>query len=195
MPLLVDSIPALPPLATVTDLPTVWQAHADAQTALEVASSAIRDAADSSITAVTGTIVVPAPSGRLLTLPGPVRDVVEVLVDGTAVTDYRNVGNGLWRRYGWSYEPVDVAITATFGIATFPPDITDMCVQLAVAWLRHRDEGGGSTAGLKNVRLDDAAEGYTDEAAGQVSPVFIPEVTRNWLRARFGGGATVVETL
>lgn len=187
---------ALAPLASTTDLPTVWRTHADAEKALGVASAAIRDAAGNAIGEVTGTVTVPAPlSGRLLALPGPVRNVTAVTVDGTAVTDYRNVGNGLWRPCGWACEPVDVAVTATFGLGEVPMDIEDMCVQLAVAWLRHRDEGGGSTAGLKSVRLDDGAEAYTDEAAGQISPVFIPEVTRNWLRARFSGGVEVVETL
>lgn len=187
---------ALASLAAVADLPTARQSDPDAQRALDVASSAIRDAAGSAIGEVVGTVEVPAPSGRLLTLPGPVRDVTAVTVDGTPVTDYRNVGNGLWRSCGWASEPVAVSVSATFGLGEVPADVADMCVQLAVAWLRHRDEGGGSTAGLKNVRIDDAAEGYTDEAAGQVSPVYIPEVTRNWLRARFGGGGVqVVESL
>lgn len=186
---------ALAPLAVVTDLPLVWRTHVDNVTALDIASAAIREAAGSAIGEVVGTVTVPAPTGRLLSLPGPIRSVTAVTVDGTAVTDYRNVGNGLWRRYGWHCEPVEVSVTATFGLGEVPGDIADMCAQLAVAWLQNRDEGAGSTAGLKSVRIDDAAETYSDEAAGHVSPVFIPEVTRNWLRARFSGGVTVVETL
>ncbi|MDF1603394.1 hypothetical protein [Nocardioides sp. YIM 152315] len=185
---------ALDPLASVADLPDAWVDSADADRALAVASSAIRDAAGCAIGETTGTVTVPAPSGRLLALPGPVRDVTAVTIDGTAVTDYRNVGNGLWRRCGWACEPVDVTVTATFGLGAVPDDIAEMCVDLAIAWLQHRETGGGSTAGLKSVRIDDAAESYTDEAAGQVSPLFIPEVTRNWLRARFSGGVAVVET-
>jgi hypothetical protein len=75
-----------------------------------------------------------------------------------------------------------------------PADIVDLTAQLATAWLRHQSEGGGSTAGLTSARLDDAAETYSAESAGQVSPVYIPAVTRQWLAARFGGGAMVVET-
>jgi hypothetical protein len=53
----------------------------------------------------------------------------------------------------------------------------------------------GSTAGLVAVSIDDAREQYTEEHAGQVSPVYIPKVTRDWLRSRFSGGAFVVESL
>jgi hypothetical protein len=86
-------------------------------------------------------------------------------------------------------------VTFTHGLAVVPADIVDLTCVLAKAWLDHVADGGTSTAGLKSVRIDDAAEGYTDEAAGQVSPVFIPEVTRRWLAARFSGGVAVVETL
>lgn len=187
---------ALASLASTADLPAVWLTADDTQKALDVASAAIRDAARGPIGEVVGTVSAIAPTGRLLSLPGPVRDVTAVTIDGTAVTDYQNVISGLWRSCGWGCEPVPVLVTGTFGLPEVPADIVDLCVQLAVAWLQHRSEGGGSTAGLKSVRLDDAAEAYTDEAAGQVSPVYIPEVTHQWLAARFGGGSVVVvETL
>lgn len=186
---------ALAPLAEATDLPTVWQDHDDAERALEVASASVRDAAGVPISEVEATVTTPAPvSGQILSLPGPITAVESVLIDGEAVTDYQNLGNGLWRRR-WACEPVPVTVTATFGLTEVPADIVDLTCQLAVAWLRHNDEGGGSTAGLTSVRLDDAAEAYSDESAGQVSPTYIPEVTRNWLSARFGGGIFVVEML
>lgn len=185
----------LAPLADVADLPTAWQTHDDADRALEVASAAIRDAAGVAIGELEATIVVPAPAGTLLTLPGPITAVETVLIDDIAVTDYRMVGNGLWRRYGWACEPVPVTITYTFGLGEVPADIVGMCADLAAAWLQHRDSGGAATPGVTSARIDDTAETYSDESAGQVSPVFIPEVTRNWLAARFGGGAAVVETL
>lgn len=186
---------SLAPLATVADLPTVWRDHPDASRALGVASAAIRDAAQVPISAHTATVRLAASSGPLLALPGPVTAVDTVLLDGTEVTDYEWLVNGLWRRGGWGCEPVPVTVTYTFGLTAVPDDIVDMTVQLAVAWLLHSEEGGGSTAGLKSARLDDAAEAYTDESAGQVSPVFIPDATRNWLARRFGGGVVVVETL
>lgn len=186
---------ALTPLAAAADLPSVWQGDPDAAKALGIASSLIRDAAGGPIAETTGTLTVPAPGGRLLTLPGPITAVTAVTVDGSPVSDYRNVGNGLWRRNGWGCEPVPVAVTGTFGLGEVPADIVDLCVQLAVAWLHHRDEGGGSTAGLGSARLDDGAETYTGERAGQVTPVYLPATTREWLAARFGGSGAVVETL
>jgi hypothetical protein len=186
---------ALDPLATTADLSARGITTGNVSLALSVASAAIRDAAGASIGPVTGTVIVPAPRGSLLLLPGPVSAVTEVLVDGTAVTDYKNLGNGLWRRCGWGCEPVPVSGTATFGLAAVPEDIVNLTCDLAKAWLDHAAAGGGSTAGLKSASIDDASESYTDEAAGQVSPVFLPKVTRNWLAARFGGGPVVVETL
>lgn len=200
---------ALDSLAGVVDLPEVWQADDNAQRALDVASAAIRDAAGVPISQVTATVTIPAPMGRLLTLPAPLTAVTAVSIDGRVLTstDYRVLGNGLWRRQGWSrtcqtgwgdaydHDPAPVAVSCTFGLPESPVDVADLCVQLATAWLQHQSDGGGSTAGLTSVKLDDAAEAYTAEASGQVSPVFIPEVTRNWLARRFGGGAFVVEML
>lgn len=185
---------ALAPLATVADLPDQWQAHAKADRALTVASSAIREAAGAAISEVVGTVTVPAPAGKVLTLPGSVRNVTAVSIDGTTVSDFYEVGNGLWRAQGWGYQPVPVTVSATFGAAEVPDDIVDMTCQLAVSWLRHDDEGGGSTAGLTGAGIDDANERYSEEAAGQVSPVFIPEVTRAWLRSRFSTNVVVVES-
>lgn len=186
---------ALSPLASTADLTARGITTGSVALALSVASSTIRDAAGSAISSVTGTVVVPAPSGRMLTLPGPVSNVTAVLIDSTAVTDYENLGNALWRRCGWSCEPVPVSVTATFGLAAVPDDIVDLTCMLAKAWLDHVAAGGGSVAGLTSAKLDDAAEGYSDEFAGQVSPIYIPDVTRRWLSARFGGGVAVVETL
>lgn len=186
----------LAPLADVADLPTGWIDHPDVTRALEVASSAIREAAGVPIDQQTATVRVMAGRGSLLRLPGPITSVASVSINGRDATDYTWLPEGLWRRHGWGCDPTPVTVTYTFGLADVPPDIADMAVQLATAWLLHRDEGGGSTAGLKSARVDDAAEGYTDEAAGQVSPVYIPEVTRNWLQHRFNSsGVTVVETL
>lgn len=186
---------ALASLAAVADLPTAWQGNEDAQRALDVASSAIREAAGSAIGVLTSVITVTSTSGKLLRLPGPVGAVTAVLIDGHAVTDYRPLPEGLWRNCGWTRGcgPVVVTVSLTHGLAAVPTDIADMCARLAAAWLADQEEGGGSTAGLTSVKLDDAAETYSDESAGHVSPVFIPDVDRRWLAARFGGGVAVVE--
>lgn len=191
---------ALAPLADTSDLPTAWSGNGEAARALDVASAAIRDAAGNTISAATSTVVVHGGSGQILGLPGPVTAVASVLFDGSALASdcYEVLPNGLWRRAGWAEcgRPVPVTVTYTHGLTAVPADIVDLTCLLAVAWLEHRTNGGGSsTAGLKDARIDDAAEGYTDERAGQVSPVYIPEATRNWLAGRFGGGVEVVEFL
>lgn len=163
--------------------------------ALTVASAAIRDAAGAAIGALSSTVTVPAPKGRLLSLPGPITEIVSVSIDGTAVTNFETLPNGIYRHCGWGSQPVPVTVEYDHGLAAVPVDIVDLTCQLAIAWLNHTAEGGGSTAGLESVKLDDAAESYTAEAAGQISPVYIPKVTRDWLAARFGGGVYVVETL
>lgn len=185
----------LAPLASASDLAARGITDGRAATALEVASAAIRDAAGVPISVTTATVVVTGGPENVLTLPGPVRSVASVAVDGVTVTDFQRLPAGLWRSCGWGCEPVPVSVTFTFGLDAVPADVVDLCCQLAIAWLAHTSEGGGSTAGLKSVRIDDAAEAYSDEAAGQVSPVFIPEVTRQWLRSRFGSSAVVVGTL
>jgi hypothetical protein len=184
-------------LAGPADLPFIWQSDPDAQTALDVASAAIRDAAGSAIGVLTSTVTVTGHEGRMLRLPGPVTAVTAVAIDGRSVTDYKAIPEGLWRHCGWTWGcgPVPVTVTLTHGLAEVPADIVDMCAQLAAAWLQHNESGGGSTAGLKAAAIDDASETYTDESAGQISPVFIPKATRDWLAARFGGGPAVVESV
>lgn len=162
------------------------------QTALKVASAAVRDAAGAVIGAVTSTLTLNALHDTFLPLPGPITAVSSVTVNGAAVTAYTIEDGGLSLDGGWGAG--DISVTFTHGLPTVPDDIVDLTCNLAIAWLNHAALGAGSTAGLESVRIDDAAESYTDEAAGQVSPVFIPAVTRAWLAARFGGGATVVQT-
>lgn len=189
---------ALATLAVAADLSPHDAAYTPGKVerALAVASAAVRDAAGVSISTLTSTVKVSAPGGRLLTLPGPVTAIASVSVGGSAVTDYVPQPNGVYRHGGWGSQPVEVTVEYTHGLPAVPVDIVDLTTQLAIAWLKHDAEGGGSTAGLQSVAIDDAKEGYTDEAAGQVSPVFIPEITRQWLARRFGGGgAVVVETL
>lgn len=180
------------PLATVADLSERGIVDDRAATALAVASAAIREAADAVISEATSTLTLRARHETFLPLPGPITAVASVTLGGAAVTAHEIDGDGLYLGSGWGRG--DIVVTFTHGLPEVPADIVDLTCNLAKAWLDHATEGGGSTAGLSSVRLDDAAESYTDEHAGQVSPVFIPEITRNWLRARFGGGAAVVGT-
>jgi hypothetical protein len=182
------------PLATEADLLARWPLLDDAQTttALAVASDLVRDAAGAVISATTSTLTFNAQHDTFLRLPGPVTAVTSVTVAGVDVTGYDIEADGL--HYGRGWASGTIVITFTHGLPEVPADIVDLTCNLAKAWLDHVREGGGSTAGLTSVRLDDGAEGYSDESAGQVSPVFVPDVTRQWLRARFGGGAAVVGT-
>lgn len=186
---------ALASLATVADLSARNITGTPAELALSIASAAIRDAAGALISQDTSTVVVNAGRGNLLTLPGPVTAVASVAVAGSTVTDYEILPNGLWRARGWGSAPARVVVTYTHGLAAVPADIVDLTCTLAKAWLDHTAAGSASTSGLKSVRLDDAAETYTDEQAGALSATHIPAVTRAWLASRFGSAIAVVETL
>lgn len=184
-------------LATEADLSERDVTDGDLYMALAVASSLIRDAAGCSISEETSTVTVTGSRSKLLSLPGPVTAVSSVAIGTSAVTDYMTLPNGLYRACGWAdlCDIAQVTVTYTHGLATVPDDIVDLTCNLAKAWLDHAAAGGGSTAGLNQVAIDDAREGYTDEAAGQISPVYIPQATRDWLGRRFGGSVAVVETL
>lgn len=183
---------ALAPLATVADLADRGILDGYREVALKVASAAVREAADAVISQTTTTMTLTARHDTHLALPGPITAVSSITMAGAAVTGYTIEPDGLTYCRGWGSG--NVVVTFTHGLAEVPDDIVDLTCSLAKAWLDHVAAGGGSIAGLASVRLDDAAESYTDEAAGQVSPVFIPAITRTHLRARFGGGAKVVST-
>ena len=197
---------ALPPLATTMDLPAKWQSHPLAARALLISSAAIRDAAGSVIGRVTATIKCDGTEIPILRLPGPISSVDSVTIDGKPVTDYRQIAEGLYRRRGWTHgyhltpdfdEFSEVLVTLTFGLGVVPDDIVDLCARLGATWLADQEAGAISMAGVTAVKIDDGSENYTDEAAGQISPIQIPEVTARWLASRFGGGssATVVQVI
>lgn len=187
---------ALSPLATLTDLLTRGVDPSDpdrALAALDSASEAVRDAAGSPIVATTATISLPAPSpcNQWLDLPGPVSAVALVEVDGEAFTDYVRQGSSLWARGGWrtTWEPVNVDVTLTFGLAEVPADVVNLVCDLAQASLLQE---APVPAGVTSIAIDDYRESYATGADAQVSVFEIPERTRAWLRQRFGATAFVV---
>lgn len=200
---------ALDSLATSSDLTARGIASdADDSTALAVASSAIRNAADNCISQQTSTVTVEAPRGHLLRLPSPVTDVSSVTVNGiiwTEGVDFLVTSEGLYSvSPSWSTSflppygvgadlPVPVVVTFTHGLTTVPPDIVDLCCALAASWKKSKTDGFEADAGVASFRVDDYQEVATSEASGQASPVWIPETTRAELRARFGSGATSME--
>ncbi|MFE3382899.1 hypothetical protein, partial [Streptomyces anulatus] len=125
---------ALTPLAAVADLTarglTVDPSEAAVVgTFLEVASSAVRDAAGCPISQTTSTVVLEGEADARLRLPGPpVTAVATVLLDGAAVTDWRLTGGRLWRAAGWAGAsgPSEVTVTYTHGLPTVPADIVDL---------------------------------------------------------------------
>lgn len=93
------------PADLATRLNTTFTAGqtAQAQMLLDEASSLIRALTGQTLTIVTGdTITVEAPTGAWLDLPQrPVTNVESVSSDDVPVTDFKVIGNRLWRVGGW----------------------------------------------------------------------------------------------
>jgi hypothetical protein len=166
---------------------------------LASASAAVRDAAGVPITEITATIVLSTPEGRRLRLPGPVRSVAAVLLDGEALTDWTLRGGDLWRAEGWQCRgdiPSEAEVTLTFGLPEVPADIVDLVCLLVGAGVKLAAEEYAARAGVIGVteRVDDYQYGvqYAQGEAATVSPMELPERTRAMLARRFGGGATMV---
>ena len=165
----------------------------DLDHALAVASYLVREAAGSAISSVTSTVTLPAPWGEFLYLPKPITAVTSVAVEGAAVTGYKIRVDHLYLKAGWANQDGDdVEVTFTHGYATVPGDVVDLTVQIALEWLAYSNEGGGSTAGIQSVKIDDAAETYTVEHAARLYPVYVPDQTAIDLRRRFGAGGPAV---
>lgn len=169
----------------------------DVQVLLRSASSAIRDAAGSSISRSTTTVKLPGSSEQWLAVPlQPANAVTDVEIDGTAVTDFTFMGDRLWRASGWrnGYAPVLVELTVDHGYDAVPDDIVDLCCSLVAASIAAMEDGYDPKRGLANVRIDDYSEGYFKGEDEVVNPLDLPERTRAWLRSRFGSQAHVIGT-
>lgn len=177
----------------------------DAATILASASESVRDAAGCPILSTTSTVSLVIDDCSWIDLPGgPVTDVTSVSIDGVAVsqsvlTDTNwSVG---WRRLGDALLltgvtvaalPATATITYTHGYATVPADIVDLVC--GVAAMAFRQDGDYGAAGRESsVRLGEYAESEKVPAGAESpSPVAIPDVVRNRLRARFGTSVAVV---
>lgn len=193
---------ALQDIATVADLTArnvAVPAGVDAGSFLEAAQDAVRDAAGVPITRETFTVTIGGRPDEWLPLPGqPVVSVTGVLIDGAAVTDWKLVDGQLWRADGWQTrcdEPSNVTATITGGLAAPPKDIVDLVCSLAGLGMSKAASGEYASVGdLVSVSIDDFTEqhgnyGAKDRRAG---PLELPPATRDWLAARFGGGAEFV---
>lgn len=196
---------ALDPLATLANLAARGLTVAAgtettvATTYLDVASTAVREAAGVPISQTTSTVVLEGPVTEWLTLPGPpIISVASVEIDGEAVTDWRLRSHRLWRACGWSptCEPSEVEVTQTHGLNPVPSDIVDLVCRItgtALADYRADPEGAGLAAGdIRSERIGDYSVTYGD--AGLITAMELPDYLCERLAARFGGGATIVRS-
>jgi hypothetical protein len=183
-------------LATASDLAALLQQDVDTSTAtllIEMATAVVQQACGGQrIIQVAGDIItLGGYSDSWLDLPQiPVTAVASVVLDGvtlTVNTDYKLVGNRLWRRYGWQgnlgwpwdwpgtwqsssippgypvQEPSTVVVTYTHGYATGSQDL-----QLARSAVLTLAKGGYSTpGGASSESIDDYSVTY-DAMAGRM---------------------------
>ncbi|MDQ0829536.1 hypothetical protein QF032_001380 [Streptomyces achromogenes] len=168
-----------------------------AETYLDVASTAVREAAGVPISQTASTVTLEGPASEWLTLPGPpIISVASVAVDGEAVTDWRLSSHRLWRACGWSpgCGPAEVEVTQTHGLADVPADIVDLVCRItgtALADYRADSEGAGVAAGdVRAERIGDYSVTYGGE--GLITSMELPAYLRERLAARFGGGAALL---
>lgn len=169
-------------------------------TMLDVASATIREAAGAPISRETSTVVLTCWGDSFLRLPGvPVVSVASVLVEGTAMTDFKLVdGSALWRSQGWGQplRPVTVTVTLTHGLTLVPADIVDLACNLTAAGIAEAATlaaGGFFDPRVMVESIDDYRVQFTEGAAAVASVFDLPAGTRSRLRSRFGGGVGVVE--
>jgi hypothetical protein len=185
---------ALAPLASVADLEargvTVDPSEVDAVSLyLDVASTLVRDAAGSPISAAVSTVKLEGRGSRLLLPGGPVTGVSAVLEDGVAVSDYRLLSGALTRACGFA-EGREYEVTYTHGLPAVPADIVDMVCRLAGQELAALRSGETASRPLKTERIGDYSVGYdTDVDSGTM---LLTDFQRARLAARFGGGAGMV---
>lgn len=195
---------ALTTLATVADLEARGLAVEAGETAmvavyLDVASTAVREAAGCPISQTTSTLTLEGEADQRLRLPGPpVTAVALVELDGVAITDWRLRSGTLWRAAGWTAAdgPSEVEVTYTHGLPTVPADIVDLVCRIAAATLvayRAEDDGTGLAArDVRQERIGDYSVTYGDD--GLITEMELPGYLRERLAARFGGGASLVRS-
>jgi hypothetical protein len=186
---------ALTPLATAADLTdrNILIENPDTQNALLAsASSAIRDAAGAPISQVTTTVELEGTCESWLSFPLPIVAVSSITLNETTVEGWKLRSGRLWCGRGWNAGyGNDFSITGTFGLAEVPADIVDLTCSLVAAGKAAIADGYDPQRGLISLSIDDYREGYAKGDDEIVNPMELPERTRRWLRARFGGGTYV----
>ncbi len=183
---------ALAPLALRADFEAACRPVPDGiDSALEAASDAVRAAAGVPIARTSSTVRVLGGPSRLLSLPGPVVSVDEVIVDGSPVTDYRVWPDGLRRACGWGHDLSEVEVTMTFGYDPVPADIVELVCELASLALA-REAAPDPSVQSRSESLDDYRGSVTYETGGGFTSELVPAATRRSLRERFSGGVWVI---
>ncbi len=81
-----------------------------------------------------------------LRLPGPINELRSVSIDGTEISDFRQLGSTLWRAAGWGGPVVMVAVDLDYGYADETRPLIFKSVILGVAGRGFRN---GPTAGAQ----------------------------------------------
>lgn len=187
------------PLVTVDDLSAVGldlEPGPKLDRWIAAASSAVREAADATITTHTATVRIGGTTDERLYLPGwAVQTVEDVKIDGDTVTGWRLLDGYLWRSCGWQAHPrvpSVVEVTYTQGVDECPADLLPLVASLVAAQAAAEAEGFDPKRGLAYERIDDYQYGTRTGDDEVLSPTDLPERTRQMLRNRFGRGATVI---
>lgn len=171
----------------------------EAEALLEVASSSITAAAGSPIIRGSHTVVLPGVDRKRLPLPfRPVVSVESVLIDGVLDTNWKLIGDCLYRADDWASPntPTSIQVTFTAGFAAVPEDIKRLCCSMVAAGLAQTENGGLKThAGIAYERIDDYQVGYTQGENALVDAMQLPEATCKMLRSRFGSPGLAVRII
>lgn len=165
---------------------------------ITAATGAIREAAGSNITETTATVELEGHNERKLHVPlQPLTAVTSVQIDGEAVTDWTQVGQALWRSYGWTrgvlWRPAVVTLALTYGHATVPAPVRTLTEHLVAAGLAQTVDGTlGSPPNIAAEGLGEWSVTYRDD--GPVHVLQLPDDTRGWLRRTYGPATTTVRS-
>lgn len=169
---------------------------------LDDASWAIRDYCRQDISAQSYlNVTFASPDGPWLELPQrPVTAVSSVQVNGQDVAEWKQVGDRLYRPYGWAWPSVDVipplapfgvlsTVTVTYdaGYATVPPVIAMVCINAA---MRAFD----NPTGVLRESIDDYTRDYSRGFSGDAptgTGVFLDATDQRRLRRYRRGAFTV----
>ena len=185
------------PLATVEDLEAYGFDTSDQALVgalLSAVSAAVREAAGTAISVVDTTVSIPGTQEQFLKLPGaPVREVREVKIDGTGVTDWKLRGNRLWRPSGWYGQHCDVEVEFAFGLDPVPADIVKLVAMFVGVGLSAAasDEGLVRDRAMAYESIDDYRYGLRQGDDEIVDQTELPERVKRSLHARFSGAASV----